>query len=427
MLGIGRVGIYLCHVLLRFSCIINGMILFGHPGGNPNAHHAALAHLEGGRLEAFCVPWMPSKTTLRILSVLPGLGVHTGRLARRRFEPLMGAPRIEGRLGEMRRLLTRAFGSESEGLSYEANDWLMDVMKRECHRSTVTAVHAFEDCSLWQFEEAKRLGKACIYDMPTVCYSAWEEQQKVLLGRFSNWLPSGGLSANQWARPEQKRREMEIADVVLAPSTVVKETILRFHPDKKISLAPYGVDLDYWTPSCNGRSTKCGPLLFLYAGRCSIRKGIPVLLDAWRKAELREAKLALVGSWELEKRHRGSLPPGVVYHPPCSAAELRTHYRNADVFLFPSFFDGFGLVLLEAMACGLPVVATEATAGPDIIDATMGRIVASGNVDALVETLRWFAAKRNHLPAMKVAARAKAETCTWARYRRCVSEAVAGM
>ena len=79
------------------------------------------------------------------------------------------------------------------------------------------------------------------------------------------------------------------------------------------------------------------------------------------------------------------------------------------------------------MACGLPAVATEATAGPDIIDATMGRIVASGNVEALVETLRWFAANRNHLAAMKVAARAKAETFTWARYRRCVSEAVAGM
>ena len=45
----------------------------------------------------------------------------------------------------------------------------MRTMARECHRSTVKAVHAYEDCSLWQFLEAKRLGKACIYDMP-ICY-----------------------------------------------------------------------------------------------------------------------------------------------------------------------------------------------------------------------------------------------------------------
>ena len=45
----------------------------------------------------------------------------------------------------------------------------MRTMARECHRSTVTAVHAYEDCSLWPFMEAKRLGKACVYDLPT-CY-----------------------------------------------------------------------------------------------------------------------------------------------------------------------------------------------------------------------------------------------------------------
>jgi hypothetical protein len=42
----------------------------------------------------------------------------------------------------------------------------MATMQRECHRTSVTAVHAYEDCSLLQFREAKRLGKACIYDMP---------------------------------------------------------------------------------------------------------------------------------------------------------------------------------------------------------------------------------------------------------------------
>ena len=45
-------------------------ILFGHPTGNPNSHHAALAHFEAGRLEALCVPWMPSELALGVLVIL---------------------------------------------------------------------------------------------------------------------------------------------------------------------------------------------------------------------------------------------------------------------------------------------------------------------------------------------------------------------
>ena len=141
-------------------------ILFGHPTGNPNSHQAAVAHFTADRLAAFCVPWMPSALTLKILSRVPLLRVHAGRLARRNFRALDEAPKIQGRLGEVRRLLIRARGLGDESLSYEANDWLMRTMARECRRDSVTAVHSYEDCSLTQFERAKQLGKACIYDMP---------------------------------------------------------------------------------------------------------------------------------------------------------------------------------------------------------------------------------------------------------------------
>ena len=49
-------------------------ILFGHPTGNPNSHNAALAHLEAGVLECFCVPWMPSTTTIDMLSLFGHCG-----------------------------------------------------------------------------------------------------------------------------------------------------------------------------------------------------------------------------------------------------------------------------------------------------------------------------------------------------------------
>src|SRR5450631_825344 len=96
-------------------------ILFGHPSGSPFSYNAALAHFESGRLEAFCVPWLPSGTTMRILSHVRPLRSITQRLSRRHFPELANAPTIQGRLGEMRRLLMRAFRGEDERLSYEAN------------------------------------------------------------------------------------------------------------------------------------------------------------------------------------------------------------------------------------------------------------------------------------------------------------------
>ena len=155
-------------------------ILFGHPSGNPNSHHAALAHFEAGRLEAFCVPWMPSQFAIRMLEHLGGLRPMAQRLSRRRFPALDDAPKIQGQIGEIRRLLTRAIGKGDERLSYQANDWLMQTMRRECRRSNVSAIHSYEDCSLWQFAEAKRLGKACVYDMPIGYYPAWEQTKSEL-------------------------------------------------------------------------------------------------------------------------------------------------------------------------------------------------------------------------------------------------------
>ena len=96
------------------------MILFGHPGGNPNSHHAALAHFEAGRLEAFVVPWFPNRVELAGLQTIPALRLNARRLARRRFEPLANAQKIQDRFGEWRRLWRRQRGLGDEGLSTSA-------------------------------------------------------------------------------------------------------------------------------------------------------------------------------------------------------------------------------------------------------------------------------------------------------------------
>ncbi len=416
-------------------------ILFGHPTGNPNSHHAALSHYESGRLAAFCVPWMPSSATLAMLKRIPGISRATDRLERRKFLPLVNAPLIQGKLGEINRLIRRRLKLQSadERLSYEANDWLMRTMAKECRRSEVSAVHSYEDCSLWQFQEAKKAGKACIYDMPIGYYPWWQEKQIDLMQRYTNWLPENAGVQQKFVRPHQKAEEMRLADLVMVPSTFVERTIKQFFPDKKTFFAPYGVDTDFWTPLPNGdtgdrwkqgqscrvsRITSERPLRFLFAGQVGIRKGIPSLLMAWQLAELENAELHLVGTWSLSVKYKVSLPNGVTYHSPCSAIELRDYYRDADVFVFPSFFEGFGLVLLEAMACGMPAIASDATAGPDILTERTGKVFPAGDIHELAKALQWFSSNRHLLPEMSKASRRVAEECNWAFYRQRLSHAV---
>jgi glycosyltransferase involved in cell wall biosynthesis len=313
-------------------------------------------------------------------------------------------------------------GWDGGGFADQGNRWLMRTMARECHRSPVTAVHAYEDCSLWQFEEAKRLGKACIYDLPTVYYPSWERLRAELKRKYPDWAPPGEQAPDDGGRLEQKRKEMGLADLVLVASRYVESTVREFCPDKTIARAPYGVDVEFWTPGPHHKAPK--PLRFIYAGNVSLRKGVPLLVEAWNQAGLRDAELVLVGSWGLAERKRSSLPPGVSWFPPCHPLELRERYRDSDVFVFPSFSDGFGLVLLEAMACGLPLIGSEASVAPEIVTPASGRLTSPGDLDQLVELLRWFYRNRDEIPAMGREARSRAECSTWANYRSLVVGAV---
>jgi glycosyltransferase involved in cell wall biosynthesis len=397
-------------------------ILFGHPGGNPNSHNAALAHFEAGRLECFCVPWMPSTATIRTLSLIRPLRPFAQRLARRQFGPLSHVPKVQGRVGEVCRLLVRSSAFAGDPLFDQAGRWLMRTMARECHRLTVKAVHAYEDCSLWQFMEAKRLGKACVYDMPICYYAAWEKTQAELLRKYPDWLPHNWSSTPHDRRVEQKRQEMALADLTLVPSRYVEATIREFYPNKDIALAPYGVNHEFWTPGPINKPS--GPLRFIFAGQVSLRKGVPLLIEAWEKAELRDAELALVGSWMLADSKRRSLPSGIKWFPPCSAQALRDRYQESDVFVFPSFAEGLALVLLEAMACGLPAIASEPSGAAEIITADCGFVISPGDLDRLVELLTWFDRHRDEIPAMRREARSQAERCTWSKYRSLVTGAV---
>ena len=386
------------------------MILFGHPGGNPNSHHAALAHLEAGRLEAFCVPWFPERWELNLLRAIPGLKNEAERLNRRRFEPLAGAPKVQGQIGEWGRMVRRKLGGGEE-LSYEANDWLMRTMAKECARKSVTAVHSYEDCSLWQFEAAKRLGKECIYDMPIGYYGWWQKKEVELAKKYRDWLPPEGISSNRWVRPEQKKKEMELADVVITACTFARNTIREFF-DKEVKLAPYGIDL----PEQMGRKPRRDEVFrVVYAGTASVRKGTPLLLKTWKKLGWKDAELVLAGSWQLAKPMERHLPAGVRHAGQLANAELMALFRDCDWLVLPSNFEGYGLVILEALAQGLPVMASTTTGAADLPKSEAVRLFEPENPDQLAEVL--IEAKNGKGLNYAQAAARVVEISSWSNYR----------
>ena len=102
-------------------------------------------------------------------------------------------------------------------------------------------------------------------------------------------------------------------------------------------------------------------------------------------------------------------------------AEIAQH----DVLVLPSLFEGFGLVILEAMSRGVPVIATPHTAGRDLIsDGIDGYLVPIASSTAIAEKLEEMIRDPERCLAMKHAARATAERYTWAAYRRSLVEAI---
>src|SRR5262249_34597471 len=159
--------------------------------------------------------------------------------------------------------------------------------------------------------------------------------QAWLFRSYCDWLPSTALASSCHARSEQKREELELADLTLVPGSFAQGTVLAFAPYKQIALAPYGADLDFWWAP--RRQEGHGPLRFIYAGQLSLRKGTPLLIEAWKRAALPDAELELVGPWLLAEHQRRSLPETVKHTPASSWEVLRQKYQISDVFVFPSF------------------------------------------------------------------------------------------
>jgi glycosyltransferase involved in cell wall biosynthesis len=159
-----------------------------------------------------------------------------------------------------------------------------------------------------------------------------------------------------------------------------------------------GVDLDLFKPEPREAWQLPTPV-FLYVGRVAVEKNIGAFLDL----ELPGSKVVVGGGPQLASLRRDY--PAVTFTGPRYGDALARAYAGADVFVFPSLTDTFGLVILEALACGTPVAAFPVTGPKDVLTG------AAGNVGAINPDLR--RAALDALQADRAACRAHAERYSW--------------
>jgi starch synthase len=411
------------------------MILFSHPTGNANVRYAALGLHRAGLLGEFwtCVHYQETPILRR---VLPG---SIMRQLRRRVFPaeLAGVIRTFP-LREIGRLLAPRAGLRSL-VRHEKGLLSVDSVYRSLDRKVsrrladprFKAVYAYEDGAQESFNVAKKLGRLRLYDLPIGYWRAARAILQEESEREPDWSMTLTGNLDSPEKTARKDDELAQADLVVVASTFTLST-LRYAPAFRgsVVMLPYGAPrLDATITRAETPPPTRGKLRVLFVGSLGQRKGLSYLFAAVRS--LRGAvELTVIGTrphiaCPALERELGA----VRWIPSCSHREVLQEMATHDVFVFPSLFEGFGLVLLEAMAMGLPIITTPNTAGPDLItDGVEGFIVPIRSAEAIAVKLDLLRREPERCLEMSLRAQLRARDFTWENYGQslaaCVSSAL---
>ena len=199
-----------------------------------------------------------------------------------------------------------------------------------------------------------------------------------------------------------------------AKQSLIQEGI----PSDKIFINNCGVNLSQFVAIPKEDD---GIFRVIYCGNTSLRKGVHYLLQAFTELRLKDAELLLIGS--LPSSEFGKLigkyrSGNIRFMGMVAQSELHKIYAQGSVFMLPSIADGFGMVVPQAMACGLPVIVTENVGAADIVtEGVDGFIVPIRDVNAIKKRILRLYEQPELRKAMGSAALTKAKSeLSWDRY-----------
>ncbi|MDB5287265.1 MAG: glycosyl transferase family 1 [Mucilaginibacter sp.] len=347
-------------------------LIIAHPTGNAFVRAAVNGMYDAGILAAFytAIASFPG-TFLDGLGVIGPLSEIRRRRVDARLKPYthLSPWREAGRLVALKTGLT-SFTTHETGIFsidaiYKSLDREVAAYMRKY--ANANAIYAYEDAAGYSFRQAKILGLKCLYDLPIGYWRAGHELLKNEAARWPEWAATLTTFKDSEIKLARKDQELKLADRIFVASSFTAKT-LNAYPGilAPVKVIPYGFPVvgaikEY--DNVTGR-----PLKLLFVGGLSQRKGIADLFAAVNKLG-RHVELTIVGS--KTGNDCPALDTELARHkwiPSLPHAGILKIMKEHDVLVFPSLFEGFGLVITEAMAQGTPVITTERTAGPDVIE-----------------------------------------------------------
>lgn len=230
----------------------------------------------------------------------------------------------------------------------------------------------------------------------------------------------------------QQRRlidEVGLYDYVLAPSSIVRESFIQYGvPASIIKVIPYAANVKRFRP-LEQRGLNSNRFGILCVGQISLRKGQLYLLEAVERLGDERVHVTLIG--QIDPTVEPLLAPYrhlFTHIPRVDNAQLNAYYNAADLFVLPSLEEGLAVVLCEALATGLPIVATRESGAAEIIEHDRsGTIVPSGSVERLTDAIGEMIALPDKRAEFSRHARiAAAGTHNWTQYVDKLQQVYAG-
>jgi glycosyltransferase involved in cell wall biosynthesis len=408
-------------------------VLLAHPGSGPFVRQSVEALDQYGLLDRFATtliskPGSVWQQAADRLAQLVGIDLYSA--LSRRPSPAVDSDKL---VAHPLREIVRTLASRLDRRGV-VTDVIWDWMTKDFDRWSASligegtsAVYGYEYNALALFGRAAQLGIPRILDVPC----AEHEYVSDLIEREIRQFPelerpyekrARRLRATRTAR---RRDELTHATLVVANSQFTVESYRSAGIDtSNFRVVPLGapdVAADTSVPD-SGQT-----LRMVFAGAFSITKGAHVLSEAMKAVgSAHLCRVDVYGEVLLPSRVIRDLPSQLVLHGRVGQAQLFAAMVRADVLVQPSLSDGFGMVVAEAMAHGLPVIASRHVGAAALIEhGVNGLVVAPGDSCSLAEAIAWCQDHRVELRDMRPAARAAAAARPWSRYRQELAAVVA--
>jgi starch synthase len=410
-------------------------ILVGCPDARPPAYQAVVGLARAGRLDRFLTAFYYGDGTLATLArrLAPGGFDRLHRVLSRRHEPEIPRRRVGSVPSfDLALALERHLGVRRPRARRGVARWRTRhfdrILARALARRRPDAALIFSDVgSEFALPACRDLGIASVLSM---VHGDVREEQLVLRHEeeaapdfFPIYLGDGPVDRDElgWLH-ERRLRDIALADRILVPSDHIAGELVRHGTAReRIAVVPYAADTRRFVPRLGKiHDASC---TFLFAGGITQRKGIKYLLEAWRRIRRPGWRLQLLGALPRDPAPLAGYRDEVQWLGRVGHAEVPGVMAAADVFVFPSLFEGSAVVTYEALACGLPCVVTP-SAGSVARDGAEGFVVPPRDVETLARAMERLGADPELRATFSATARARAETFDWPRYHAAVLAAV---